>query len=159
MDKLVDQLSDILLDKSIKLVTAESCTGGLISAFITERPGSSAIFDRGFVTYSNQAKMDFLSVSVSLLEQYGAVSGECARAMAQGALDHSAASIAVSVTGIAGPDGGSEEKPVGLVYIGVVYKEGTPLSYKHIFTGNRSQVRMQACEKALEHLIATLQEG
>lgn len=133
--------------------TAESCTGGMIAAAITERPGASALFDRGFVTYSNNAKTEMLSVPAELLEKYGAVSEQCARAMAAGALKHSRADLAVSVTGIAGPDGGSPEKPVGLVYIGVALKKKEPEIYRHHFEGTRTQIRTQACKKALEHAL------
>lgn len=109
--------------RGFTLTTAESCTGGMVAAAITDIPGSSDVFDRGFVTYSNEAKMALLGVSKDLLAQYGAVSAECAKAMALGALNAAGTSIAVSITGIAGPGGGSPEKPVGLVYMAVASRE------------------------------------
>lgn len=111
--------------RAFTLVTAESCTGGLVAAAITDIPGSSDVFDRGFVTYSNEAKMKLLGVSEDLLAQHGAVSAECAKAMALGALNAAGTSIAVSITGIAGPGGGSAQKPVGLVYMACANREGT----------------------------------
>jgi nicotinamide-nucleotide amidase len=102
-----------------KLATAESCTGGLLAGLLTEIAGSSAVFERGFVTYSNSAKSELIGVAPALIERHGAVSEEVARAMAEGALAHAPVDLAVSVTGIAGPDGGSPEKPVGLVYLAV----------------------------------------
>lgn len=111
------QLLDDLRTQGLKLTTAESCTGGLISACLTEVAGSSDVFERGFVTYSNEAKSEMLGVDAALIERHGAVSEEVARAMAEGALSRSRADIAVAVTGIAGPSGGSAEKPVGLVHI------------------------------------------
>ena len=104
--------------RGLMLATAESCTGGLVAALITEIPGSSDVFDRGFVTYSNAAKAESLDVAPALLNPFGAVSAEVAGAMATGALAHSRADVAVSITGIAGPGGGSPEKPVGLVHFG-----------------------------------------
>ncbi len=105
--------------KGLLLATAESCTGGLVAALLTSIAGSSDVFERGFVTYSNRAKEELLGVDPGLLARFGAVSAEVARAMTEGALAHSAAQIALAVTGIAGPGGGSPEKPVGLVYFGV----------------------------------------
>ena len=113
------QLLDALRERRLMLATAESCTGGLISAYLTEVPGSSDVLERGFVTYSNQAKMQMLGVPAELIDEYGAVSEQVACAMAEGALTHSAADIAVSVTGVAGPGGGSVDKPVGLVCFAV----------------------------------------
>jgi len=110
--------------RGFTLATAESCTGGLVAAAITDIPGSSDVFDRGFVTYSNEAKKKLLGVSDDLLSQYGAVSKETAKAMALGALNAAQTSIAVSITGIAGPGGGSAEKPVGLVHIACASREG-----------------------------------
>ena len=111
-------------ERQFTLTTAESCTGGLVAAAITDIPGSSDVFDRGFVTYSNQAKQALLGVSKDLLDKHGAVSAEVAKAMAQGALNAAMTSIAVSLTGIAGPGGGSPEKPVGLVFIACTDREG-----------------------------------
>ena len=148
-------LSQTLRSKKLKLVTAESCTGGMISAAITEIAGSSDIFDRGFVTYSNEAKIAMLGVSPITLETYGAVSEQIAGEMVMGALKNSLADVAISVTGIAGPTGGTADKPVGLVYIGVANKIKTHV-FKHIFKGNRSEVRQQTVERAFEHLLDSL---
>src|SRR5579862_7533661 len=111
--KRAEQLVSLYRSRGLTLVTAESCTGGLVAGLITEIPGSSNVLERGYVTYSNASKTDCLGVSVGLLEKFGAVSAEVAFAMAEGALAHSRATIALAVTGIAGPDGGSPEKPVG----------------------------------------------
>jgi nicotinamide-nucleotide amidase len=119
---LLDQARKVLdgaRAKNIRIVTAESCTGGLIAGLLTEIPGSSDVVERGFVTYSNEAKEESLGVPTALLRKYGAVSDHVARAMADGALRHSRAQLAIAVTGIAGPGGGSVERPVGLVYIAV----------------------------------------
>ncbi|MAZ75721.1 MAG: damage-inducible protein CinA [Micavibrio sp.] len=156
VNHLVDRLSEKLFDKKWLLSTAESCTGGMISAAITSKAGSSSVFDRGFVTYSNEAKMDMLSVSAETLAQYGAVSEQTAIEMTKGALKNSRAHIAVSVTGIAGPDGGSKDKPVGLVYIGYGLKGGVIQSTKHNFTGNREDVRTQTTKEALKHLLSII---
>jgi nicotinamide-nucleotide amidase len=143
-------LLTLLRSKGIMLVTAESCTGGLIAALLTEVAGSSDVFDRGFVTYSNAAKTAQLGVSEQMLARHGAVSEEVAGAMAKGALEHSKADIAVSVTGIAGPGGGSTIKPVGLVYIGVAVRNGDMRVVRCQFSGERDAVRMQAVARALE---------
>ena len=115
---------DLCRERQLTLATAESCTGGLVAATITDIPGSSDVFDRGFVTYSNTAKQALLSVSKDLLDKHGAVSAEVAKAMAQGAMNAAGTSIAVSLTGIAGPGGGSPEKPVGLVFIACADRQG-----------------------------------
>jgi PncC family amidohydrolase len=155
MHSLVEELSLLLVSKSMILATAESCTGGLISAAITDRAGSSAVFDRGFITYTNQSKMDLLGVSPNTLAQHGAVSEETAKEMAIGALKHSHAQISVAVTGIAGPTGGTPQKPVGLVYIAIADKSGADAT-KNIFEGNRTAIRQATVEKALELLIERL---
>lgn len=111
-------------DRGAMLATAESCTGGLIAGFLTAIPGSSAVLERGFVTYSNEAKVEMLGVAPSTIATHGAVSEATARAMAEGALAHSRADVAVSVTGVAGPDGGSSEKPVGLVHLAAAKRDG-----------------------------------
>jgi len=129
MDNSLDNLAAQVLEKcrarGVTLTTAESCTGGLIAATLTNIPGSSDVFDRGFVTYSNQAKSDMLGVDPDLIAQQGAVSELVARHMAHGALTHSGCDIAVAVTGVAGPGGGSEDKPVGCVHIVVAESQGT----------------------------------
>ncbi len=131
------------------LATAESCTGGLVAGLITEIPGSSDVLERGFVTYSNAAKIGMLGVDFELIHRYGAVSAEVARAMAEGALRNSAATVAVSVTGIAGPGGGSAEKPVGLVHFGFSGKDGTQLNRECRFGDlGRAEVRLASVQEA-----------
>ena len=134
------------------LSTAESCTGGLIAGLLTEIDGSSDVVERGFVTYSNEAKQDCLGVPTETLKAHGAVSAETALAMAAGALAHSRADVALSVTGIAGPGGGSVEKPVGLVYFGLARKGAAPSSERHVFSGDRAGIRRAAVETALDLL-------
>ncbi len=134
----------------LKLATAESCTGGLIVASLTEIAGSSDVVERGFVTYSNEAKTELLGVPAALIAEMGAVSAEVAKAMAQGALAQSHADVAVSVTGIAGPDGGTAEKPVGLVYLGACRRNGHPRHLRRVFAGDREAVRRAALEEALD---------
>lgn len=136
-------------ESDLRIAFAESCTGGLLSALFTEIAGSSDVFERGFVTYSNQAKMDLLGVKKQTLEKFGAVSRETAEEMANGVIKNSQADIAISVTGIAGPGGGSEEKPVGLVYIGFVRKGEEVMVKKLNLDGNRSEVRMSVLREVL----------
>ncbi len=139
-----------------RLVLAESCTGGLIAGAITEVAGSSMVLERGWVTYSNLAKQEELGVGAAILEAHGAVSAETAAAMAAGALAHAPADVAValSVTGIAGPGGGSAEKPVGLVWFGLARRDGGPaLVDCHIFPGDRAGVRGAAVRRGLEVLL------
>ena len=140
-----------------RLVVAESCTGGLVSAALTEIPGSSSVFDAGFVTYSNEQKMSILGVSGDVLDTFGAVSIATAWAMAQGALDRSGADIAVSITGIAGPDGGSELKPVGTVVFARAEKgnvsENVVADLRRFDDEGRQKVRLQAALGALELLL------
>lgn len=137
--------------KKFKIATAESCTGGLLSALLTEIPGSSKVFERGFVTYSNAAKKKLLGVPGKTIKAYGAVSAETAAAMAKGALKHSKADIAVSITGIAGPDGGTKAKPVGLVYIATARGKKIKVE-KFLFKGNRTSVRLGSITQALKML-------
>ena len=153
MPDLVKQLSDKLRGIGLMLVTAESCTGGMLAASITDRPGSSEIFERGFVTYSNDSKQELLDVPAQTLGNHGAVSTETATAMVRGALRHSRAELAISITGIAGPDGGSVDKPVGLVYIAYGMKDGPVQCSEHRFKGDRASIRNQTVEAALKHLI------
>ena len=137
--------------RGLKLATAESCTGGLVAATLTDAPGSSEIYDRGVVTYSNQAKADLLGVPQALLDQHGAVSEPVARAMAAGALERLGADIAVSVTGIAGPGGGSSEKPVGLVFFGAALKSGPTLHRERRFGDiGRTTVRTRSVVEAFD---------
>jgi nicotinamide-nucleotide amidase len=158
MQDLVKKLSGLLLEKNMMITTAESCTGGLLSAAITDMPGSSRVFDRGFITYTNQSKTDFLNVPPDLISTHGAVSEQCAAAMAEGALNNTSAGIAISITGIAGPDGGTADKPVGLVYFGCAQKIYPTKTLKKTFNGNRQEIRAQAVNSALEFLITTLEQ-
>jgi len=135
----------------LRLAIAESCTGGLVSALLTEVPGSSDVVERGFVTYSNEAKQELLDVPADVLAAYGAVSAETAEAMAGGALARSRADVAVSVTGVAGPGGGSDDKPVGLVFFGLA----TPMGLDHgsqRFAGDRSAIRLASVREVLRLL-------
>lgn len=154
---LIEDISYLLKQHHWQLATAESCTGGLISAYLTEIPGSSSWYERGFVTYSNLAKQEMLSVPEELLKKFGAVSEEVALAMAVGALEHSAASIAVSVTGVAGPDGGSIEKPVGTVCFGWATQDMPPQTLRKQFKGTRQEIRLSACQHALQGVLSILQ--
>ncbi|MFP4314235.1 MAG: CinA family protein [Alphaproteobacteria bacterium] len=147
---LVDQLSVLLSERGWKVVTAESCTGGFVSAAITKRPGSSSILERGFVTYSNESKIELLGVNGATIATHGAVSAQTAEEMARGALKNSRGDLAISITGIAGPDGGSPEKPVGLVYFGHALKSGKTSHSKEIFKGSREDIRAAAAKKALQ---------
>jgi len=136
--------------KSLRIATAESCTGGLIAGLLTEIPGSSDVLDRGFVVYSDQAKQDLLGVPGSLIAELGAVSRAVARAMAQGAVAHSKAQLAVAVTGIAGPGGGSVQKPVGLVHLAAFRENRALLHEEHRFGDiGRTQVRLKSVDAAL----------
>ena len=147
---LAQQLGQCLSTKQEKIATAESCTGGWIAQVITEVPGSSAWFDRGFVTYCNAAKIAMLGVKPLTLEQYGAVSAETAQEMVEGALANSDASYTLAVTGIAGPDGGTSEKPVGTVFIAWKAKDKACKVIKYQFSGNRQEIRAQTVKVALE---------
>lgn len=148
---LADRFLKACQGRGILAATAESCTGGLIIATLTDMPGSSSMVDRGFVTYSNDAKMDMLGVREETLDTHGAVSEETALEMAEGALKNSRAGIALSVTGIAGPDGGSAQKPVGLVWFGVAAAGKPPFTEKRIFENNgRDFIRRQTVRTALE---------
>jgi len=146
-------------EAKIMVATAESCTGGLIAAALTAIPGSSAFVERGFVTYSNAAKTELLRVSETLLEQYGAVSHNVALAMAEGALARSKADATVAVTGIAGPTGGSPEKPVGLVHMVAAYRGRPPLHARRVFPGDRDAVRLATALAAMDLLIRRIREG
>lgn len=149
-------LADALTHGELMLATAESCTGGLIAAACTDLPGSSVWFERGFVTYSNAAKSQQLGVSADLIAQHGAVSEPVARAMALGAIRHSQAQISLAVTGIAGPSGGSPDKPVGTVWFGFSL-QGSLHSEMRCFTGDRAAVRSQTTQHALSRLVQLLQ--
>jgi nicotinamide-nucleotide amidase len=142
----------------LTVATAESCTGGLLAALITAVPGASDVFERGFITYSNAAKIESLGVAPRILEEFGAVSAEAARAMATGALAHSRAGVALSITGIAGPGGGSIQKPVGLVHFGLARRGGEVISAEKRF-GNlgRDAVRAAALVAAIDLLLEAAQ--
>ncbi|MCR5085105.1 MAG: CinA family protein [Succinivibrionaceae bacterium] len=146
--------------RNFKLATAESLTGGMISSFIVDVPGSSAYLDCSFVTYSNAAKTSLLGVAAETIQAHGAVSAETARAMAEGALSRSGATVAVSVTGIAGPDGGSAAKPLGTVWIGLARAgAGGALAYHHVFPGDREAVRLGTAREALRLLTLAVSGG
>ena len=154
--QLVRQLAERLTQNQLNICTAESCTGGLIAKSFTDLAGSSAWFERGFVTYSNAAKTEMLGVPAPLVEDYGAVSEAVANAMASGALEHSAADWAIAVTGVAGPDGGSEEKPVGTVWIAHASKDHL-IAKKYQFSGDRDAVRQATLRKAVETQLRLLE--
>ena len=142
--------------KSVTIVTAESCTGGLIAGCLTEIPGSSSVIEGGFVTYSNQAKISMLSVKLEQLDQYGAVSEEVARSMAEGALRRSKADIAIACTGVAGPGGATNTKPIGLVHLACASKTH-PATHKQCnFSGDRSMIRMATVNAAFGLIEAQL---
>ncbi|MDB5805061.1 MAG: damage-inducible protein CinA [Betaproteobacteria bacterium] len=145
-----------LQERGLALACAESCTGGWVAQTVTAVAGSSAWFDRGFVTYSNAAKQDMLGVPAATLAQYGAVSEETAHAMAVGALTHSLAQVALSITGIAGPTGGTPEKPVGLVCFGWANNKKEARTESVRFDGDREAVRHQAVIHALQGLLALI---
>ncbi len=152
-----DWLGPELSRRAWHLTTAESCTGGLIAHRITNVPGSSGYFDRGFITYSNEAKMAMLKVPEDVLIAHGAVSEPCARAMAEGARKMAGSEVGVSVTGIAGPTGGSPEKPVGTVFMAVSLPSGTRCMRFH-FQGERVGIKEQTADAALEMLREALRE-
>ncbi len=147
-----------MLERNLTLVTAESCTGGLLASTLIRQPGTSKIFDRGFVTYSNESKTELLGVPADVIEQDGAVSPETAEEMAKGALKNSRAGLAVSITGIAGPTGGSEHKPIGLVYFGHALAGGSSGSIRHNFIGSREEIQDKAVRAAIEYLIGILKD-
>ena len=156
MADLIKNTLTIAMDRGLKIATAESCTGGLIAAALTEMSGSSAVFERGFVTYSNEAKVEMLGIMPSTLDDFGAVSEQIAIEMASGALIRSDADFAVSVTGIAGP-GGSEHKPEGRVCFGLAQSNAETLSQTIEFGAiGRGQVRAKTVEHALTMLITAL---
>ncbi|HVZ10747.1 CinA family protein [Rhodopila sp.] len=142
--------------RGVMLATAESCTGGLIAGALTAIARSSDVLDRGFVTYSNEAKNEMIGVPMPLIEQHGAVSEEVARAMADGALNRSRAGIAVSVTGVAGPDGGTAAKPVGLVCFGLARRGAPTVTERRILPGDRAAIRAEAVRHAFEMIRAAL---
>ncbi|MBE0365294.1 nicotinamide-nucleotide amidase [Pseudoalteromonas ulvae UL12] len=150
--QLAAELGAILSDKEIWITTAESCTGGGISYALTDTPGSSRYIDRCFVTYSNQAKQDLLAVSTETLNQYGAVSEQTVLEMAAGAVKAAKADVAISVSGVAGPGGGSPEKPVGTVWFAIHF-QGQTHSFHRVFRGERGEVRAQAIVFSLKKAV------
>lgn len=151
-DDIFDLAAGIVADfreKGLRLTTAESCTGGLIVAALTSVSGSSEVIDRGFVAYSDAAKVQMLGVPSALLEAHGSVSEQVAKAMAEGAVAAAQADMAIAVTGIAGPNGATPAKPVGLVYIALAARDADTLVERHVFEGNRGDVRRQTVLRAL----------
>jgi nicotinamide-nucleotide amidase len=146
------QVLELCQDRRLMVATAESCTGGLVAGALTAVAGSSAVVERGFVTYSNEAKAEMLGVPMVLIDIHGAVSEPVARAMATGALVHSRADLAVAITGIAGPGGGSADKPVGLVHFAAARRDGPVLARHHVFPGDRDSVRAHSVQAALDLL-------
>lgn len=151
--RLAERVGEALLRSRQRLTSAESCTGGWVAKCVTDIPGSSQWFGRGYVCYSNEAKMELLGVAPGVLETFGAVSRPCAEQMAVGALHAAHADIAVAVTGIAGPDGGSAEKPVGLVWFALAQSAAAPRSERRLFSGDREAIRRAAVATALELLL------
>ena len=150
-----ENLVRILFERALKITTAESCTGGMIASTLVNVAGVSDVFEAGYVTYSEEAKMRLLGVRKETIEKYTVYSEEVAREMAQGAAEAAGADVAVSVTGIAGPDGGTPDFPVGLCYIGCYYNGETTV-IRHIFEGDRQQVRKSAADAAMELAIKIL---
>jgi len=157
LSTLASQVGARLKERGLRLATAESCTGGWVAQAVTSVGGSSEWFDRGFVTYSNAAKEEMLAVQAATLQTWGAVSEPTAREMAAGALAHSRAQIALAVTGVAGPTGGTPEKPVGMVCFAWASRRGEPRSLTHRFAGDRESVRRQSVIAALQGLLERLE--
>jgi nicotinamide-nucleotide amidase len=156
LESLAIEVNKVLKEKGLKLTTAESCTGGGIGYWMTSVPGSSACFERGFITYSNEAKIEQLGVDPLSLEVFGAVSEQVAREMAEGALRHSNADVSIAITGIAGPDGGTPDKPVGTVWVAFASCTGSTQAVVDVFSGNRQEIRNLAIEKAFGFLMSCL---
>lgn len=158
LDGLAEKVGLLLTEEGVMLATAESCTGGWISQCVTGVAGSSAWFDRGFVTYSNAAKADMLGVKLELIAEFGAVSEPVVRAMVTGALQFSQAGVALAVSGIAGPSGGSLDKPVGTVWFGWQRRGRDASVHRMVFSGGRRDVRCQAVSLALQGVLAVYGE-
>ena len=156
LQDLAIKVSVALAQQGLLLATAESCTGGWLGQTITSISGSSSWYDRGFITYATASKHEMLGVSTSTLEQYGAVSEQTASEMAAGVITHSHAQVAVSITGIAGPDGGTAEKPVGMVCFAWMMKDGLACAETRYFTGSREEIRRQSVAEALQGVIDLL---
>jgi nicotinamide-nucleotide amidase len=158
-DMLAAQVGALLSSRGLLLATAESCTGGGVAQAITEVAGSSAWFERGFVTYSNLSKQQMLGVSMDTLKQHGAVSELTVREMVAGALQHSAAQVALAVSGIAGPDGGTPAKPVGTVWFAWGMKNGEITAQRHLLRGDRAEVRARSVLIALQGVVDLLNQS
>jgi len=156
-DLLVERLAGELTRRKMRVTLAESCTGGWIAKHLTDFPGSSAWFEYGFVTYGNNAKSDLLNIDSALIDGFGAVSREVAEAMAAGALARADADLSIAVTGIAGPDGGTLEKPVGTVWIAWLLQGKNMVSECHLFEGDRDTIRRQAVSTALSQVLQYLE--
>lgn len=155
MDDLAREVLDLCRAAKLRVATAESCTGGMVAAALTDIAGSSSVVERGFVTYANEAKTEMLGVPAALIAAKGAVSQEVAEAMAAGALAQAPVDLAVAITGVAGPGGGSAEKPVGLVWFGLARKGKTVITDRQIFSGDRAAIRAAATHHALSLLAAS----
>ncbi len=153
LETLATEVGQLLSRQNLVLTTAESCTGGWVAQAVTSVPGSSRWFDRGVVVYSNVSKQELLGVRAETLTRFGAVSESTVREMAEGALSRSRAQVALAVTGIAGPDGGSNEKPTGTVWFAWAGKDRPTVAAHHIFSGDRQEVRHQAAEEALRGVV------
>ncbi len=153
---LAEQLGECLKSKGLKLASAESCTGGWLAKIITDIPGSSAWFSGSVVSYSNEAKQSLLGVSADTLAEFGAVSGDTVLEMSDGLFSHTDADVAVSISGIAGPDGGSEDKPVGLVWLSWGKRDKSVFANSFNFDGDREDVRKQSIKQALNNLLDLL---
>jgi nicotinamide-nucleotide amidase len=158
INDLARKVIHIFSGEKQKIVTAESCTGGLIAAALTSVPGSSSVFERGFISYSNDAKVELLGILPESLSIAGAVSPDIAEEMAKGALEFSLADLALSVTGIAGPDGGTPVKPVGLVYFGLATRSGMRMHYRCQFSGDRDDIRVQAVHEGLRLILSVTRD-
>ena len=154
---LEERAVQALTARGCEITTAESCTGGMLASMLVNAAGASEIFKEGYITYSNEAKSRLLGVDAQALDRYGAVSETVARQMAEGAAAAAGATAALSVTGIAGPGGGTKEKPVGLVYIGC-YLDGTTTAERNLFHGSRLEIREASARRALELLLARMEE-
>ena len=153
---LIQQLAGQLVEKNLTFAVAESCTGGMLAQWCTSLNGSSTWFECGFVAYSNASKISLLGVQANVLDEYGAVSPQIAEQMAVGALHHSAADVSASITGIAGPGGGSESKPVGTVFIASAVKNQPTATVKYLLKGDRQSIREQSVHAAIEQLLKRL---
>ncbi len=156
IEKLAQELVGKLIDRGLSITAAESCTGGLVASFITFISGSSACFNGSFVTYSNDMKNKMIGVDTNVLERHGAVSAECVEQMCEGSAKQACADIAIAISGIAGPTGGTEQKPVGTVYIGACFNDSVTVELFH-FEGSRQEVRLSAVYEAFRMALDVLQ--